>query len=98
VTVTEKKKVHGKKKRVKVKKQKCTGKLVSGPVKFTVTGKADDATLSHGGRIVGSGTLVSNDARAEGVFALSRRVGAGWYTLTLSRRHRVVSRRAVHVA
>jgi hypothetical protein len=98
VTVTVKKKVHGKTKRVKVKKEKCTGKLVSGPVKFTVSGKAAQATLSRGRHIVGSGTLVSDDTRAQGVFAVSRRVRAGWYTLALSRHHRVVSRRSVHVA
>jgi hypothetical protein len=98
VTVTVKKKVHGKTKRVKVKKEKCTGKLVSGPVKFTVTGKAVRATLSRGRQIVGNGTLVSDHTRAQGVFAVGRRVGAGWYTLTLSRHDRVVSRRSVHVA
>jgi hypothetical protein len=98
VTVTVKKRVHGKTKRVKVKKQKCTGKLVSGPVKFTVSGKAVQATLSRNRRIVASGTLVSNDTRAQGVFAVSRRVGAGWYTLTLSRHDRVLSRRSVHVS
>jgi hypothetical protein len=98
VTVTEKKKVHGKTKRVKVKKQKCTGKLVSGPVKFTVSGKAVQATLSRHRRIVASGTLVSSDTRTQGVFVVSRRVSAGWYTLTLTRHHRVLSRRSVHVA
>jgi hypothetical protein len=98
VTVTVKKKVHGKTKRVKVKKEKCTGKLVSGPVKFTVTGNAVRATLSRGRQIVGNGTLVSDHTRAQGVFAVGRRVGAGWYTLTLSRHDRVVSRRSVHVA
>lgn len=37
VTVTVKKKIHGRTRRVKVKRQKCTAKLVSGPVKFTTT-------------------------------------------------------------
>jgi hypothetical protein len=98
VTVTVKKKVHGKTKRVKVKKEKCTGKLVSGPVKFTITGSAVRATLSRGRRLVASGMLVSDDTRAQGIFAVGRRVGAGWYTLTLSRHDRVLSRRSLHVA
>jgi hypothetical protein len=31
-------KVHGKRRQVKVKRQVCTTKLVSGPVKFTTAG------------------------------------------------------------
>jgi hypothetical protein len=96
--VTVKKKVHGKTRKVKVKKQKCTGKLVSGPVKFTITGKAVHATLSRGTHVVARGTFVSNSARGQGVLAVKPRVGAGWYTLTLSHRHRIVSRRSVHLA
>ena len=46
VTVTVKKKFRGKTKKVKKTEQKCTGKLVSGTIKFTATGKIVKATLS----------------------------------------------------
>jgi hypothetical protein len=97
VTVTKKKKVGKKTKKVKVKEQKCTGKLVSGTVKFTITGKTVHATLSRSKRVVASGTIVSGRARTEGLFVVSRRVGTGWYTLTTMRNRRVLSRRSVRV-
>lgn len=97
VTVTRKRKVHGKTRKVKVKTQRCTGKLVSGPVKFTVSGKTVHATLSRNRRVVASGTIVGDSGRVQGLFAVSHRVRAGWYTLTTSRHHTVLSRRSVHV-
>jgi len=49
VTVTVKKKKH--------KKQKCTAKLVSGPVKFTTSSAR--ATLSRDGRVYAKGTAIA---------------------------------------
>jgi hypothetical protein len=97
VTVKVKKRVHGKLRKVKVKKQKCTGKLVSGPVKFTLSGKVVHATLSRSNRVVARGTMVADGGHAEGLFTVSHRVKAGWYTLTTSRGRRVLSRRSVRV-
>jgi hypothetical protein len=97
VTVTVKKKVHGKTRKVKVKKQKCTGKLVSGPVKFTLSGKVVHATLSRSNRVIARGTMVADGGHAQGLFAVSHRVRAGWYVLTTSHGHQVLSRRSVQV-
>jgi hypothetical protein len=97
VTVTVKRKVHGKIRKVKVKKQKCTGKLVSGPVKFTITGKVVHATFTRNHRVVASGKMVAAPTRSEGLLAVSRRMSAGTYTLTTSDGRRVLNRRQVRV-
>jgi hypothetical protein len=95
VTVTTTKKVHGKKKKVKRHVQKCVGKLVSGKVKFTVTGKLVKATLSRNGRIYASGDLVAERGGTAGALTLRRRLTRGRYTLTMSRGGKVLSRATV---
>jgi hypothetical protein len=97
VTVTVKRKVHGKTRKVRVKKQRCTGKLVSGPVKFTLTGKVVHATFTRDRRVVASGRMVAASTRSEGLFTVSRRISAGTYTLTTSDGRRMLSRREVRV-
>jgi len=73
----------------KVKRQKCTGKLVSGPVKFTA-GKAT-ATLSRGHRVYARGSASADGRKLE--LMPTRRLRAGRYTLTLKRPgHRAVRR------
>jgi hypothetical protein len=89
-------------KRVSVKKKtetKCTGKLVSGAVKFTVSGKVVHATLTRFGRTYASGTVgMGTRSRSDvGLLILSRRLPAGRYTLKLWRRARVISTRSILV-
>lgn len=85
-------------KRVKVKRKtetKCTGKLVSGPVKFTVSGKVVRATLTRSGKTYASGTVGMSTGRDAGLLTLSRKLPAGRYTLKLWRGNRVISTRVV---
>jgi hypothetical protein len=98
VTVTVIKKVKGKNKKVKVTRQKCTGKLVSGTVKFTTTGAIVKATLSRAGDIYATGTVSLNGSRAQGALKVRRRITRGRYTLTLSKGNKVISRRTVMAA
>jgi uncharacterized protein DUF1573 len=76
------------------KAQKCTGRLVSGTVKFTTSGKLVHATLSRRGRVYALGEsvpaaggdqlLVLNDIRRPGrgshTLALRSRQGRRWIT------------------
>ena len=62
----------------KVTQQKCTGKLISGPVKFTVA-SASQATLRHGGRVYARGTASSRGV----VLRAVRSIASGRYTLVL---------------
>jgi hypothetical protein len=74
----------------KIKKktvQKCTTKLVSGPVKFTTTGVAMSAVLSRGSVVYATGPAkrVGNETTMR--LTPRRDVGKGRYTLTLTRGH-----------
>ncbi len=64
-------------------KQHCTGKLVSGTVKFTTAGRIAQATLSRRGKVYAAGTA----RRANGSMSLRllpvRWLSPGKYTLTL---------------
>jgi hypothetical protein len=82
-------------KKVKETEQKCTGKLVSGTVKFTTSGKVVKATLSRTGRVYATGTARMGKRTTEGALKLERTLTAGRYTLTLSRGGTVLSRRSV---
>jgi hypothetical protein len=75
----------------KVKRNKCTAKLVSGTVRFTTTSVVRRASLTRGGVLYATG-IVTNKGLA--LHAL-RRVRAGRYTLTLRYRqgHRQVTTR-----
>jgi hypothetical protein len=86
---------------VKVKgktKSKCTGKLVSGTVKFNVSGTVVVATLTRSGRTYASGTVTMGTRTDAGLLTLSRRVPAGRYVLKLWRGRRVISTRRVLVS
>ena len=91
---------HGKGKKGKKGKkteQKCTGKLVSGTVKFTSTGKVVKATMSRGGHIYASGVVRMGTAATEGTLRLRRGLARGRYTLTLSKGGKVLRRETVVV-
>ena len=95
-TVTETKKVHGKRKKVNV--EKCTGKLVSGKVKFTVTGSIMRATLSRDNRVYASGSMAVQGGTARvGVMRLKRTMNRGSYKLVLWKGSRAVSTRTVRI-
>jgi hypothetical protein len=94
-TVIKHVKVHGKKRKRKV--QKCTGKLVSGPVKFTVTGRAARATLARDGNVYAVGTMAVGSNGGEAILSPRRHLRAGRYTMTLRRGRRIVGRRTVDV-
>jgi Glycine rich protein len=74
VTVT----VHSGGKTHKVARQKCTGKLISGPVKFTVA-SSSQATLRRGSRVYARGTASSRGV----VLRAVRSIASGRYTLVL---------------
>jgi Glycine rich protein len=75
-TVTVTVQSHGK--THEVTQQKCTGRLISGPVKFTVASTAQ-ASLRRGGRVYARGT-----ATPRGVILRARRpIADGSYTLVL---------------
>ena len=78
------------------KVQRCTGKLVSGTVKFTTTGAVVHATLSRRGVVYASGASVSvAGGRSLLVLNDRHRLSRGSYLLTLRRRggHRWVTHR-----
>jgi hypothetical protein len=67
-------------KKVKVKQQKCSAKLVSGPVTFTTSGAAAHATLSRRGVVYATGS--ARDGRTR--LVAGRPLRPGRYTLTLA--------------
>lgn len=99
VTKTKTVKVHGKKKKRKITEERCTGKLVKGKVKITVSGdKTMRATLSRDGVVYATGTaLVGSDRRTTGLLSPALRLTKGHYTLTVWNGSRVFSRRSVRV-
>jgi hypothetical protein len=79
-TVT--KKVKGKKRKLKKKVQRCTGKRVSGTFRFTVTAARARATISRGGVVYATGTsLPIGDGRSLLVLTEQRALKHGRYTL-----------------
>ncbi len=95
VTVFVKEKVKGKSHRVKRTKQKCTGKLVSGTVKFRTNRAVVKATLSRAGQVYATGTARMGKTGTESALELQRKLTRGRYTLTLSRGSTVLSRHTV---
>jgi hypothetical protein len=95
VTVIVKKKVKGKTKKVKKTEQKCTGKLVSGTVKFTATGSIVKARLSRGGEVYATGTVRMGGAQIEGALTIHHQMTRGRDTLTLFKQNRVLARQTV---
>jgi hypothetical protein len=81
-TVTKKVKGHSK------KVQKCTGKLISGTVKFTTSAAADQATLSRAGVVYARGESIDVGGGTELVLSRRRALRPGAYTLTLRTRDR----------
>ena len=82
-TVTRTVTRHGKK--VKVKRQKCTTKLVSGPVKFTAANTSARATLSRRGVVYATGyAYASRRGVRRTVLLVARTLRPGRYTLTLT--------------
>lgn len=80
----------------KKKKQQCTTKLLTGKVKFTVTGSAAHASLSRAGVLYATGTT----SRRGVVLSVRRTVRAGSYTLTLTYghgHHTTIVRRQVRI-
>jgi hypothetical protein len=63
----------------KVKRNKCTTKLVSGTVKFTTSSAVRRASLSRAGVLYATGTVTNKGLKLHAL----RRVRAGRYTLTL---------------
>lgn len=76
--------------KVHVKQQKCTGRLVSGTVKFTATGASARASISRGRVIYATGASLPNGhGGSQLVLTELRPLGRGRYTLTLRiRQHR----------
>jgi hypothetical protein len=87
VTTLVKKKIKGKTRKVKVPKQVCTAKEVSGTVKFTTTKAGVRASISRGRDVYASGTGVPTAAGSwQLVLSQRRSLRAGRYTLTLNTR------------
>ncbi len=87
VTTTVTKKVNGKTRRVKAQAQKCTGRLVSGTVQFTVTAADDRATISRGRVVYAAGVSVPMGG-GRSLLLLDERLALehGRYTLTVRAR------------
>ena len=81
------------------KRQKCTGRLVSGMVSFTLAGTADRATISRGQVVYATGASASTGrGRAQMVLNDLRPLRRGSYTLTLTTglgHRRLMTRRTI---
>jgi hypothetical protein len=99
-TVTKKRTKHGRKIPVKVKK--CTTRLVSGKVKFTIASHAVDANVSRAGVTYATGRAIPTGA-GQLELVLTRRthpLRPGRYILTLRSRHeghRILERTAITI-
>ncbi len=70
------------------KAQKCTARLVSGAVKFTVTAAKERATISRGRVVYATGTsLPIGGGRALLLLSGPRALDHGSYTLTIRAGH-----------
>jgi uncharacterized protein YfaP (DUF2135 family) len=88
VTTTVIKEINGKPRKVTVKRQKCTGELVSGTVKFTVGGAVGHATITRKQTVYATGVSVSTaNGTSQLVLTDLRPLPRGRYTLTLENRH-----------
>ncbi|HET9102290.1 MAG TPA: hypothetical protein VFN55_02975, partial [Solirubrobacteraceae bacterium] len=76
---------------------RCVGKLVSGRVKFTVSGHALRATLTRGGRAVATGTVTVGRRGDVALLGVGRRLASGRYSLILSRGQRHVATLRVRI-
>ncbi len=89
VTRTVLRKLHGKRKRVKVKQQLCTVRMVTGPVKFT-TSVAGRAVLSRRGVTYATGVSLRAAGDPRLLLDTSSLLPPGRYTLTvIATRHGV---------
>jgi trimeric autotransporter adhesin len=86
-TRTGAKKLKGKKRKPKKRVQTCTGKLVSGTVKFTVTGPGVRATISRGHIVYATGeSMPLGGGRSLLLLTGQRTLRHGRYILTVSSR------------
>ena len=85
VTKTVTKTIHGKRKKVKVKRVQCTTKTVSGTVKFTTTPSAARAILMRAGTAYAAGVERGGGRHTNLELVSSRNLTAGRYTLILIR-------------
>jgi hypothetical protein len=99
-TVTKKRTKHGRK--VAVKVQKCTTRLVSGKVKFTIASHGVEANVSRAGVTYATGRAITT-GRGRWQVVLTRRIHPLWpgrYILTLRRSHegrRILERRPITI-
>jgi Ca2+-binding RTX toxin-like protein len=80
----------------RVKRNVCTSKLVSGPLKFT-TARAARATLARGGKVYARGSALSSRHSFTLRLVPRRRLRPGVYALTLVRTHHQVVHRTVRL-
>ena len=88
VNRTEIKKINGKRRKVRVKRQKCTSRLVSGKVKFTIGQRRHprhDFPQAH--RLRHRSPPVKRKTKLATVVTELRPLRPGRYTLTLQSRH-----------
>jgi hypothetical protein len=100
VTATVLKTRHGKRVRVKVTKQLCKAKLVSGPVKITIAGAADRASLTRAGVVYATGYAYRTRSGPQTRLIAARPLTPGRYTLTLTHRthgRRITTRRQITI-
>jgi hypothetical protein len=89
VTKTITKLVKHKRHKVRVTRQQCTARLLTGTVKFTATGVAAQASISRAGVVYANGTSVpTGSGSTQLVLNSLRRLRSGRYTLTLRSRQR----------
>ena len=87
-TKTVTKKGNGKKRKVKKRVQTCTGKLLSGTVRFTVTAASDRAAISRGRVVYATGiSLPMGGGRSILLLSEHRALTRGRYTLTVRAHH-----------
>lgn len=102
VTKTVIKKVGGKRRKVRQTQRKCTGRLVSGTISFTIGGATDRATISRGRTVYARGASVSmGRGRSQLLLSDLRRLRRGRYMLTLTARHGhrlTVARRTITIS
>jgi hypothetical protein len=80
--------------------QKCTTRLVSGPVSFTTASTAVKATLSRHGHVAATGTVRTVDGHVEFIASGARVLPRGRYTLSIARRaggHSTTTRQTITI-
>jgi hypothetical protein len=86
VTKTIVRKVDGKRRRVRVRRQACHTNLVSGPGKFTTQTSRQHARLSRTGTVYATGYASASRAGPHVRLLAARKLAPGRYLLTLTRR------------